>query len=182
MHIASVLSRFAVGSALSFALFASAAPAAEKYYMKVEGTKQGEFKGNIARNGTKWIELTSFSYQVKPPLDSATGKASGKRQHQPVVIKKTVDSASPQLLQACTTNETLKEVVVQVTRTGPAGKEQLYQTVTLTNAHIPSAKKAGGKGTKKKNEEEEIQFTFQKIVVTDTNGKVTATDDWTLTK
>lgn len=182
MPIARRLLRVAFGVAFGFSLFGSAASAAEKYYMKVEGTKQGEFKGSVTRNGSRWIEISSFSYAVKPPLDAATGQASGKRQHKPIVIHKNIDTASPQLLQACTTNEALKEVVFQVTRTGAGGKEQLYETVTLTNAHIPSAKKIGGKGTKNKNEEEEIEFTFQKIVMTDANGKVTASDDWTLTK
>lgn len=182
MLVANRFFRVALGAAFCFALFGSAASAAEKYYMKVEGTKQGEFKGSVTRNGSRWIEVSSFNYTVQSPRDAATGQASGKRQHKPIVIQKNTDSASPQLFQACTTNEVLKEVVFQVTRTGPAGKERLYQTFTLTNAHIPSAKKVGGKGTKKKDEEEEIEFTFQKIVTTNASGKVTATDDWTLTK
>lgn len=180
MSIARGLLRAVLGSALSLVLFVSTTSAAEKYYMQVQGPKQGAFKGGVNRKGSRWIEVLSFSHAVKPPLDSATGKASGKRQHQPVAIRKSVDSASPALFQAAANSEVLQKVVFEIVRTGPAGKEQLYQTVTLTNARVSSAKKTGGKGTT--NEQEEIEFTFAKIVMTDANGKVTATDDWTQTK
>jgi len=39
------------------------------------------------------------------PRDIASGQASGKRQHKPLVIVKEVDAASPKLAQACATGK-----------------------------------------------------------------------------
>ena len=169
----------ALAAAFCLALLASPAHGAEKYYLKVEGTKQGSFKGGIERNGSRWIEITAFSVGLISPRDAATGQASGKRQHKPISITKEVDESSPQLFRAATTNEVLKDVVIQSVRLDPHGKEQIYQTITLKNAHIPQVQKIAGKG---KREEERFDLIFQQIQVTDVQGKVTATDDWEASK
>jgi type VI secretion system secreted protein Hcp len=179
MHITKNAVAFVLTAAFCLTLLASPAYSAEKYYLKVEGTKQGQFKGEVERNGSRWIEITAFSAGVQSPRDAATGQASGKRQHKPIVITKEIDKASPQLLQAVTTNEVLKEVVIQSVRPEPKGKEQVYQTITLTNAVISKVKGFSGKN---KNEEEQFQFTFQKIEVTNLQGTKTATDDWLASK
>jgi hypothetical protein len=44
------------------------------------------------------MPVLAFQYGVKSPCDAATGQASGKRQHQPIVITKAWGTASPQLL------------------------------------------------------------------------------------
>jgi type VI secretion system secreted protein Hcp len=165
----------ALVAAFCLTLLGSPAYGAEKYYLRIEGLKQGPFKGGVARNGSRWIEIIAFSAGAESPRDAASGQASGKRQHKPIVITKEIDEASPQLLQAVTTNELLKEVVIQSVRPDPKGKGQVYQTITLTNAAIAKVKGVSGKN---KNEEERFQFTFQKIEVTDVQGKKTATDDW----
>jgi hypothetical protein len=41
--------------------------------------------------------VISFEYNVKAPRDVATGQASGKRQHKPILIRKEIDKATPQL-------------------------------------------------------------------------------------
>jgi type VI secretion system secreted protein Hcp len=58
------------------------------FYVTIEGTKQkfvGESTGERAANKIAGI---SFSYEVSSPRDLATGQASGKRQHTPVVFTK----------------------------------------------------------------------------------------------
>ena len=169
----------ALAAAFCLTLLGSPAYGAEKYYLKMEGTKQGPFKGGVARNGSRWIEIVAFSAGVITPRDASTGQASGKRQHKPISITKEVDEASPQIFRAATTNEVLKDVVIQSVRPGPEGKEQVYQTITLTNAVISEVKKLSGKN---KNEQERFELTFQKIMVTNLQGKTTATDDWLASK
>ena len=41
--------------------------------------------------------VSSAAYEVTSPRDLATGQASGKRMHKPIVITKELDAASPQL-------------------------------------------------------------------------------------
>lgn len=154
---------------------ASPALGGEKYYVKIEGTKQGQFRGDVQRNGSHWSEIASFAQAVETPRDATSGQASGKRQHKPITITKEPGAATPQLLQAAASNEILKEVVIQSVRIGPQGKELVYQTIKLINANVARVKKTGPKN---KNEQEQIEFTFQKIEVTDVKGSVSAKDDW----
>jgi len=109
-------------------------------YISIKGNKQGQFKGEGIQDKRKdkWIEVLAFEYSVQAPRDIATGQASGKRQHKPVVITKEWGAASPQLLQALTTNETLSSVEFQFSKTNEEGEEQVYYTVKLSNARILS--------------------------------------------
>ena len=50
---------------------------------------------------------------VQGPRDAATGQASGKRQHQPLTIRKEVDAASPKLITKDTDSATPKTVTIQ---------------------------------------------------------------------
>jgi type VI secretion system Hcp family effector len=90
-------------------------------------------------------------------------------------------AASPQILQALATNETLNPVIFEFTRTTPDGKEQVYQTITLTNATIVNVSRALGADESQQIhsfEIEVVEFTFQKITMQDTTGGTMFTDDW----
>jgi type VI secretion system secreted protein Hcp len=78
-------------------------------HLSVEGTKQGKFKGTGKNN---IIECTYYSYALVSPRDVATGMASGKRQHYPVMIYKEIDASSPQFAEALVTNESIKNQVL----------------------------------------------------------------------
>jgi type VI secretion system secreted protein Hcp len=146
---------------------------AQNYYLKIESAKQGTFKGGVSRKGSRWIPILEVSHP-------AGGAALGKSQHKPIVVIKEIDAASAQLHRALTNNEVLKEVVIDFVRSGApgkeAGKETVYQTLTLTNATVASLKTI--RSGKQEKEAEEILFTYQKIEVTDLSGKKSATDDW----
>jgi type VI secretion system secreted protein Hcp len=121
-------------------------------YVAFHGTKQGTIKGGSTRHHG-WTEVVSFSFGEKAPLDAGTGQASGKRQHNPVVIVKQSDEATPQLLQACVTNETLKSVSLSFARPSQDGKEEVYQTIELTNGAIVNFRTFSGM-------REEVTLTF----------------------
>ncbi len=159
---------------------------AHEFYVTVEGTKQGKFKGESQRNvhKDKFAGL-SFEYEVQSPRDAATGQASGKRQHSPIRITKEWGASSPQLFQACTSNEVLKSVLFEFVKTDPAGKETIYYTIKLDNATISVYKPYTGQEEGAKHTEaldtfelEEIAFTFQKIELTHKLANTTAMDDW----
>jgi type VI secretion system secreted protein Hcp len=172
--------RVTLGALLLLALASLPASAAVNTYMKIDGVKQGPFKGEVKRSGsTQWIPIVAIEHGIESPRDAATGQASGKRQHKPIKITKETDASSPQLARAAAGRETLREVVIEFVRTGPKGGEQLYQTITLTNALVTSVQRThGARAGKESHEQEEISFTYQKIEVKDAKGKVSAGDDW----
>jgi type VI secretion system secreted protein Hcp len=178
--------RVTLGALLWLALASLPASAAVDAYMKIDGVKQGPFKGEGKRNGsTQWIPIITVAQAVEGPRrDAATGQASGKRQHKPIEITKETDASSPQLARAAAGRETLREVVIEFVRRGPQEKEQVYQTITLTNAIVSSFQKRGVSpaGRTGKTEQEEIEITYQTIEVRNSSGKVSAGDDWVKAK
>lgn len=163
---------------------------AYEFYVTIEGQKQGKFKGESVREKHKdKIAGLKFGYELKSPRDIASGQASGKRQHYPVVFTKEWGAASPQLFQACATNEALKNVLFEFIITNSQGQEEIYHTIKLTNAHVANIKQYTGSGEASASsakhtsdtdthELEEVALTFQKIEVENKPGKTTAMDDW----
>ena len=138
------------------------------FSMTIEGTKQGVFG---AKGGA--IPGFRFSYAVKSPRDVATGQASGKRQHGPIVVTKVVGTASPQIFQALTTNELLKSVGIEL----PGGEGSGY-TIKLSNATVSEIKQYTEVLNGQALVLEDVSFTFQKIEVQDPGTKTMAIDDW----
>jgi type VI secretion system secreted protein Hcp len=162
---------------LCLMVVANSAQAAVDAYLKIEGTKQGKFKGETAGIHAGTIAVVEFNYQPQSPRDAATGQASGKRMHETVRIVKEVDASSPQLMKAMSTNEVLNDVLIEFVHPGSGGKEEVYKTMRLMDAVISAVHRTGGAGAGKAGEREEITFTFQKIEMTSRNGKTMATDD-----
>lgn len=102
------------------------------------------------------IEVNSFSWGVSTPRDSASGQATGKRQYQPVIIRKRIDKASPLLFRAIDTGKNFKTATLIVS--GSDG--QVPFTLVLTNVMISSFQQQGDSGTPPM---ESVSFTFQKI-------------------
>jgi len=153
-------------------------------YITIQGVTQGQFKGNVTvkeRQGQ--IECIGFSYGVTAPTDKSSGLTTGKRQHSPIVIVKRVDAATPQLLQAAYSNEQLKSVTIEFTRKGPDGRPATFQTIQLTNASVTKVNQFAGTVSPDKLVPnslplEEIDLTFEKIDVSDTDAKTHAGDSW----
>lgn len=187
MRLSRTFRRMAMGSVLGTgAMFVSAqALAAYEFYVTIDGTKQGKFKGENATgaNRDKLVGL-AIDYALQSPRDLATGMASGKRQHKPVCFVKELGAASPQLFQAITQNEVLKTVLFEFVRPGAEGTADIFHTIKLTNATVSSLKDytgvAPGRGPQDARTLEEACFTFQKIEIENKTGKTTAADDWSV--
>ena len=162
----------------------SAAPAAAKGHKRasvtIEGEKQGKFKGSSNVKGREdAIEISKYRLAAKSPRDTASGQASGKRQYQAISFKKAIDAASPQFMQAMTTNEKLKSVTFQFYATSAdTGKEGVYQTVTLTNASVSSWVQdfEGEEGSGE--DMETVELVFEDITLESNIGKTSARDSW----
>jgi type VI secretion system secreted protein Hcp len=125
-----------------------------------------------------------MSYEITQ-IDPASGSYSGRRRHDPITIRKEVDSASPLFIAALANNKVFPKLDLNFLKTNPQGITEPYFTITLTNAalagygrkpvpHLPSV----GREQYVTNELEEIQITFQKIVYTWIKGGITSSDDW----
>lgn len=178
---------FAVGLILSFV---STSSFSEDFYISIEGSRQGAFKGQSLRYGqnNEWTAGIAFEHQVQSPRDVATGRATGKRQHTPLAITKEWGAASPQIMYALVTNEMLPRVVMEFVHTNDSGVEEVYYKVTLTNATVSNviSKKtlvedvvAAKTGKRYSSVEvETVEFVYQQIEWESLDGGTIAADDW----
>lgn len=160
---------------------------AESVALALKLEKQGDVKGensqeSLGRKDT--IECIYYQHAVTTAREANTNVLSGRRQHEPILIRKHIDKASPLLMQGLTTNEKVKEGVFKFFRPNPTGDgttEQFY-TVKITNANIASVRQISP-DTKDKNEVhgapiEEVTFVFQDIEWRHETGKTSAADSW----
>ena len=140
--------------------------------MIVTGAKQGRLNGRM--------EILGFSMQAASPSGMRSGMSAGKRQHKPIMIKKLVDSSSPQLMQALRSNEVL-QVEIDFNPPKSLGKESpakapahlKLKNAIVTGIHL-QPKTAGKAGT----EIEEVTLSYEEIEWTNTNGAKSMQDDW----
>ncbi|MBI3139525.1 MAG: type VI secretion system tube protein Hcp [Sphingobacteriales bacterium] len=152
--------------------------------ISVEGTKQGKFKGESQKGKfADKSELAGYLLEITSPRDVASGQASGRRTFQPVLLLKATGASSPQFLQALSTNELLKKVVIDFYRPDPSGMEINYFTVTLENASISGYKQFTGPLENEKFNPvntilyDEIKLVYQRITVEDKINKTMTTDE-----
>ena len=145
-------------------------------YMKVQGTRQGEFKGNSAKPARSgWTDCLDFELEVDSPRDPATAQPSGKRQWKPISVVKKWSAALPQFLQALATNETLSSVVIEFDSVLPTGIEKTFCTIRLTNASVAQFRQYID--SVHQDELERVSFVFQTITLTYSDG-TSASDNW----
>ena len=157
----------------------------QQFTVSIEGTKQGTFKTESQARGEKRAAIpgVKFALETDSPRDVATGQASGKRQHKPVLFTKEWGAASPQLYQALATNEVLKHVVFEFVRTGQDGQQSVFHTITLTNASVASIRSyldltdTSGDAYDGRTLED-VAFVYQKIAMQNNDGKTSVVDDW----
>ena len=130
--------------ALSLVVLSFNHPTAFKSYVSFKGTKQGQFKaesskGKTSREADGWFEVQSFDLGGELPVNASRSAAAGKTQHKPFTLTKEVDGATPKLLQAHVTNETLESIIIQTVNE----QNQASKTITLTNAIISEIKTSG---------------------------------------
>ncbi len=164
---------------LALTLLSSGYLAAQSMYISITGASQGKIQGGALDKGKEGLSsVTAFEHQIVSPRDHATGMATGKRQHSPVVIRKEIDKASPKLYAALANNENLTEVILSFYRPGgkiAMGTSSLWYEIKLKDVMISGIKTS----TNEKGQPiEEISFNYQKIQWTFTDGGVTHEDSW----
>jgi type VI secretion system secreted protein Hcp len=151
--------------------------------LKLAGVKQGEIRGSVTQKGREGkIAVIAVSHEIVSPRDPASGQATGKRQHRPLVITKELDRSSVPLRQMLVGNEAAKDWELQLFRPSPTtGTEAQYLTIRLTNAAIASIEMQmpNNRDPDLTNREtfEEVAFVYTKIEWTWTDGGLVAADD-----
>ncbi len=150
------------------------------FYVTIKGAKQGTFKGestNVKYQAK--IPGTSFQFELTRLVDLATGQASGRDSSSPVTFTKERGAASPQILEACLTGESL-DTLFEFVKADPTGAESVYYTIHLTGALVTGVKQRTSKVDPGStlNDLEDVSFVFKKIEEVHSPTKTTVAWDW----
>jgi len=144
--------------------------------------------GNSGQTNT---QATEFRYSQSPrdlaggsagTLTTATsaagarsvgGRAAMRRANDPVVVVKPIDETSSFFVKAAASGETLTSIKFEFKRK-VGSNEEVYQTVTLTNAVVSSVREVNRDG----RPAQEVSFTFQKIEYSNKDGAAAAPTSW----
>lgn len=154
-------------------------------FATMKGQKTGNINGSVTQKGRENTIQVSYLQQKRvSPRDDASGLPTGKRQHEPLVIRKSLDKSTPLLQNVLTSNENLTTAQFKFYRASQLGSEQQHFQIDLENASVasynlyhPDSLDTGAAGTPVETQEE-LTFTYQKITWTWLDGGITAEDDW----
>ena len=157
-------------------------------YLSLTGQKTGQIRGSVTQKGREGkIAVIACSHDVTSPRDAASGQATGKAQHTPLVVTKELDRASVPLHQVQVDNEIFKEWKLefwtpQLRASTGVGAEVQHFTIQLTNASIASfaMRMPNNKHPDLTRFEtyEEIAFVYEQIEWTWMDGGLSATASW----
>ncbi len=83
------------------------------------------------------IECLSFKSSVLTVREKGTAIATGRRQHEPIVIHKRIDKSSPLLIKALCDNQVI-EAEFKFYRPNPTGDGTTEQFYTMTSGEMSS--------------------------------------------
>ncbi len=160
-------------------------------YIKITGKTQKEFHtgafseasvGSVAQGSHEnEIFCQAFSYEIFVPRDPQSGAPTAKRVHQPAIFTKYVDKASPMIMQAIATGESLT-IEANYYRTTTAGEQEQYYTATFSectlvrlHTYTPMALDPANGPFR---DMEEVHFTYAEINLEHKPGGTSAVDNW----
>ena len=140
-------------------------------FVRIEGASQGAFKGEARHPHAEELAAMDFEYEVRRPIDPLSLQATGTVDQAPIVMTKEWGPATPQLFQACVTNEVLKSVLIHCY--GTDGKQQnvLVHTVELAGATVV---KVHHYADARRGLIEQVSIAFQKIEISSPISKLSA--------
>lgn len=152
-------------------------------YLKASGSEiHGESSiTSLGRENS--IECIYFEQAVKTAREAGSGMATGRRQYEPLAIRKRVDKSTPLIAKALTNNQeiTAKFKFFRPNPTGDGTTEQFF-TVDIKQGRIASQKLVVPDtivpATSTEPPLEEVTFVFHTIKWTYTNGGVEHEDTW----
>ncbi|MBL8602143.1 MAG: type VI secretion system tube protein Hcp [Myxococcales bacterium] len=152
-------------------------------YLKANGTDINGESSQTSLGRENSIECVYFEQGVVTARESGSGMATGRRQYNPLLIRKRIDKASPLLSKALCDNQVI-DATFKFFRPNPTGDgttEQFF-TIAFKKGRINSQKQFVPDtivpATSTEPPLEELTFVFHTINWTYTNGGVTHEDTW----
>ena len=152
-------------------------------YLTLEGAAQGKIAGDCITEGREdTIEVYAVDHNVDIPVDQNTGMATGTVLHRPFMITKAKDQASPLLMQAVCTGETMKKWSLSFWQINKEGKQEEFYKIDLEGATPVSYRQYKyhqlDEAYSKYKDMEDISFTYSKIMVEHVIASKSAEIDW----
>lgn len=152
-------------------------------FLKANGAdiKGDSTQTSLGREGS--IEILSFVADVITARETGSGLATGRRQYQPIMIRKRVDKSTPLLLKALCENQVIEGAFkfFRPNLTGDGTTEQFF-TINIKKGRVNSHKIINpdtfNPASANQPTMEEVTFVFHTIDWTITDGGVTHTDTW----
>ena len=133
-------------------------------FLSVKGAMHGVINGESHDDKHKGeIEVLSWSWGIQGKPSMGGGTASGKATVRALTIVKRVDKASTALMGAVRTNESIKEAVLTLRKTGKTPLE--YLKITISQGRIMSLDIEAGDTSGSSTLVERVSFSFNKIEV-----------------
>ncbi|AQT68219.1 Secreted protein hcp [Anaerohalosphaera lusitana] len=168
------MKRTALTLIVALLLCTSTSFAALNAYLRATGETQGNIAGSVTEPGLEGsIAVIGSIHEVVSPRDAASGLPTGKRQHKPFKITKTVDKASPLLANSLTSGEHFTQFELQYWQPAPDGTQILAYTIRLHNAQV-----CGIKQQISDTFTEQVSLTYDSIEWIWEPEAIAAQDDW----
>jgi type VI secretion system secreted protein Hcp len=133
-------------------------------FLKIDGIP-GESTDDKHKN---WIEVLSYHHGLTQPVSSTASSAGGASAERvnfgAFSISKLVDKATPKLFEACCTGKHIKEITLEVCRSGD--DKQKYLEIKMEQVLITSYSHAAKEDTKSEFPAETVSFMPGKFSVT----------------
>jgi type VI secretion system secreted protein Hcp len=127
------------------------------------------------------VMVQGFSHEVTKSRDPQSGQPVGHRIHQPLIITKAFDKASPLLQNALCSGELITEVIIKWYRT-TSGAQEHYYTTTLEDAVVVHIKDYMHNCQDPANAHfshlEDVHFSYRKIIWLHVASGTSGSDDW----
>jgi len=152
-------------------------------YLKANGTdiKGDSTQTSLGREDS--IEALYYEFSVKTAREAGSGMATGRRQYEPLLIRKRVDKATPLLFKALTENQAV-EGVLKFFRPSPNGDgttEQFF-SMSFKGGRVASHQIVNPDtivpATSTSPTLEEVTFVFSTIGMVFTDGGIEHQDTW----
>lgn len=137
---------FGLATAVLLAVPAASSQAALNAYLLIKGSQTKTFAPD-APSGYMKVRILDLedtlraaaaapSGEIVSPRDAASGLPTGKRQHKPFTIVKTIDKATPLLAKAFEDKEALPEATLIIFNEKPGGMVDFVMMVSLSDCII----------------------------------------------
>ncbi|PHS01152.1 MAG: hypothetical protein COA78_23020 [Blastopirellula sp.] len=99
-------------------------------------------KSNDLKGGSKeihhidWLQCTSVSHAINSPQPSGSAQRRDHADHSDFKIERSIDQASPKIVQHCSNGKTFSEVHIELTRMNKGDSPGLLMEYILKDVHI----------------------------------------------